>query len=187
MSRPTSRTFARGWALPFSWAVAEATCWPIMPDAVLVPLAAAQPRRWWRLALSAAAGSTLGGCLSYALGRLVPTRPLLARLPLVRPRMVSTTDAWLAEGGAAALRRQPLSGLPFKIFAMLAGERRMLLLPFLGWALLARGSRFFTVTALSALAGHHFASLVRRHPGPLLLLWSVLFLLGLRRTVQRWE
>ena len=186
MTRRSLR-FARGWALPFAWAVAEATCWPIMPDAVLVPLAAAEPRRWWRLALAAAAGSTAGGCLSYALGRLVPARPWLARLPLVRPRMVSTADAWLAEGGAAALRHQPLSGLPFKIFAMLAGERRMPLPAFLGWALLARGSRFLAVSVLSALIGRRFASLVRRYPGPLLLLWSAAFLLGLRRTVQRWE
>jgi membrane protein YqaA with SNARE-associated domain len=172
--------------VPLVWAIAEATCSPIMPDAALVPLAATRPAAWWRFALAAAAGSTAGGCLSFGLGRRIPARPLLAHLPLVRPRMVEAADAWLASERERALLRQPHSGVPFKVFALLAGEQRLRLGAFLGWALLARGARFFVVCGLSALAGRRAARLLRRYPLALLVLWSLLFLLGLRRTVQRW-
>ena len=44
--------------------IAEATVWPIMPDALLVPLAFARPRDWWRLVLASAVGTALGGALT---------------------------------------------------------------------------------------------------------------------------
>ena len=74
--------------LAFLWAVAEATVWPFMPDAVLVPLALARPSSWWRLVLAAALGTTVGGAISYLLARRRPDRTAIERLPLVRPAMV---------------------------------------------------------------------------------------------------
>ena len=169
------------------WAVAEATLWPIMPDAALTPLAAAYPAAWWRLAATAAAGSALGGLLSYLVGWRLPVEPLLARLPLVRPPMAAAAARWLADEGPAGLRHQPLSGLPFKVFALLAGRQRLPLLPFLGWAVLVRGLRFLAVAGGAALLGARFDQLVRRWSRPLVLLWSVAFLLGLWQTVRQWE
>lgn len=174
-------------AIAFVWGVAEATFWPIMPDAVLVPLAATRPGDWWRLALAVAAGSSVGGALSYAVGRTIPPRPLLARLPLVRPAMVEAADDWLAAEGAVALRHQPLSGLPFKVFALLAGARGVPFGPFILCALAARGARFLTVSGLAALIARRFEPLVARHSRLLLSLWAGLFTLGLWRMVIRWE
>jgi membrane protein YqaA with SNARE-associated domain len=171
----------------FAWAAGEATIWPIMPDAGLVPLAALRPRDWWRLALAATAGSLMGGLLSYGLGRRVPPEPLLARLPLVRPPMVAQARRWLATEGALGLRHQPLSGLPYKVFALLAGSIGIPPGPFLAASLAARGARFLVVSGLAAALGLRFAPLVRRHRGPLLVAWSAAFLLGLRRMVTAWE
>jgi membrane protein YqaA with SNARE-associated domain len=158
-----------------------------MPDAALVPLAVARPTEWWSLGLVAAAGSSVGGLVSYTVGRAAPVRPLLARLPLVRPPMVVAADAWLANEDAAGLRHQPLSGLPSKVFAVLAGDRRIALGPFLFWAVVARGGRFMTACGLAGLLGRRFTQLLDRYPRPLLALWTGIFLLGLRRAVLMWE
>jgi membrane protein YqaA with SNARE-associated domain len=169
------------------WSMAEATVWPLMPDAALVPLAAARPAEWWRLALLAAVGSAVGGAISYAVGRVARLGCLLGLLPMVRPAMVTAADAWLTREGASAVRRQPLSSLPFKILALLAGARRVPLGPFLCWTIAARGARFLIASGLAALLARRFQPLVRRYPRALMLLWGILFLVGLRRTVLVWE
>jgi membrane protein YqaA with SNARE-associated domain len=158
-----------------------------MPDAVLVPLAAASPAEWWRLALAGVAGSSLGAAASYAIGSGQPVGPLLQRLPLIRPAMVTAAAAWLADEGPAGVRHQPLSGLPFKVFALLAGARGVSLVPFLGCAAAARGARFLGVCAAAALLGRGLRGPVRRHPAVFLGLWLLGFAIGLRRTVRAWE
>jgi membrane protein YqaA with SNARE-associated domain len=170
-----------------SWALAEATIWPVMPDAVLAPLAAARPGEWWRLAAAASAGSLAGGLLSYLAGRRLEVGSILARLPLVRWPMILAAERWLAEEGPAGLWHQPFSGLPFKVFALLAGQQRLPLGPFLGWALLARGARFVVVAGGAALLGARFRPLMTSQARLLLVLWSLLFLLGLWQTVRQWE
>jgi membrane protein YqaA with SNARE-associated domain len=167
--------------------MAEATVWPLMPDAALVPLAAARPAEWWRLALLAATGSAVGGVIGYAVGRVARLGWLLDLLPLVRPAMVATADSWLAREGASAVRRQPLSSIPFKVLDLLAGARRVPLGPFLFWTITARGARFLIASGLAAVLARRFQSLVRRYPRGLMLLWGILFLVGLRRTVLAWE
>ena len=174
-------------ALVFIWSFAEATVWPVMPDAALVPLAAARSAAWWRLVLVATLGTLVGGLVSYLVGRVRPAEALLARLPLVRPAMARQARAWLAAEGAAGLRHQPLSGLPYKVFAVQTGALGLPLGPFLGWTLLARGSRFLGVGATVAALGARFRSPLRRYAGPLLLAWCVVFTLGLRQTVRAWE
>jgi membrane protein YqaA with SNARE-associated domain len=158
-----------------------------MPDAALVPSAAARPGAWWRLALAATAGSCLGGMGSYTLGRWRPARPVLARLPLVRPAMVEAADRWLAAEGALALRHQPLSGLPFKVFALLAGNRRVSLGAFVASTFVFRGVRFLAVSGVAALLGRRFERQIRRHGAPLLMAWALVFSFGLWRIVAAWE
>lgn len=170
-----------------AWAFAEATCWPIMPDAAVVPLAAARPADWWRLALAAAGGSTVGATMSYLLGRTGAAHALLSRLPLIRRPMVDAAGSWLATEGAAGLRHHPLSGVPIKVFALLAGARGVPLGPILAWALAVRGARFLAVAGTAALLGCRLEWLVRRHRWGLLVLWGTAFALGLWRTVVAWE
>jgi membrane protein YqaA with SNARE-associated domain len=166
--------------------VAEATALPVMPDAVLVPLALARPAGWWRLSLAAMLGTAVGGMISYRLGRRSPTAASIARLPLVRPAMIEATERWLASEGARGVARQPLTGVPFKVFARLAGARGLPLGPFLAWALVGRGLRFLLVSGLAALSGHQWPVPVRRHLPTLTLAWSLVFALALRRTVAYW-
>ena len=177
----------RGSTFVFAWALAEAICWPVMPDAVLVPLAAARPADWAWLALTAVAGSTTGAAASYLLGRAGVSRALLPRLPLVRTPMVDAAESWLAAEGPAGLRHHPLSGVPIKVFALVAGARGVPPGPFLAWALGVRGARFLTVGGTAALLGHTFEGTVSQHHLSLLVCWSAALALGLWRAVVAWE
>jgi membrane protein YqaA with SNARE-associated domain len=174
-------------ALAAAWATAEATVWPIMPDFVLVPCAAARPATWWRLTLAASAGTAAGGCIMHALGRRGAAEPLLDRLPLVCPPMVTAARYWLASQGPRGLRHQPLSGLPYKVFALHAGTLGLPLGEFMAWSLAARGTRFLAVSGVAALISKALGGRVQRLGWPLLGLWSVVFLFGLRLSVRSWE
>lgn len=173
--------------LTFGWAVAEATVWPIMPDAVIVPLALARPSSWWRLVLAAAAGTTLGGAISYLIGRHRPDRAAVERLPLVRPAMVSAADAWLRDDGPRGVWRQPASGIPMKVFARVGGMRGLPPARLLLWAVAARGTRFVVAAGGAALIGRAVRAPVERWYWPLTLLWALVFGVGLWRAVAYWE
>jgi 1-acyl-sn-glycerol-3-phosphate acyltransferase len=141
-------------AVAAGWGVAEALWWPLMPDLGVALLALGAPRRWWQLAGAATAGSVAGGALAYRLGSAgrVPS------LPLVPPRMVETTARWLADEGPAGVRRQPASGVPFKVFAYQAAAAKLEPAPFLGVAGLVRGARMAAVAGAFAGCGR----LIRR-------------------------
>jgi membrane protein YqaA with SNARE-associated domain len=174
-------------AVAFLWAVAEATIWPIMPDAVLVPLVLARPAAWWRLVVAAALGTAVGGSLSYALGRSQPGRAAVERLPLVRPAMVEAVDRWLTREGARGVWRQPATGVPFKVFARLAGARGLPPGQFLVWAVAARSARFIAVAGVVAMVGRRWPDTVGRWFWWLTLLWGIVFGAALWRLVRYWE
>jgi membrane protein YqaA with SNARE-associated domain len=174
-------------AVAFLWAVAEATVWPIMPDAALVPMALARPGSWWRLVVAAALGTTVGGVVSYRLGRSRPVRSDVERLAMVRPAMVGAVERWLEAEGPRGVWRQPATGVPFKVFARVAGARRLPVVPFLAWAVAARGVRFFVLTGLAALVGGRWPAVVARWYWLLSGVWAAVFGLTLWRLVRFWE
>jgi membrane protein YqaA with SNARE-associated domain len=171
----------------FGWAAAEGVFWPLMPEAVLVPLSALRPRTWWQLALMAAAGSSVGVAASYRIGQAQGTDRMLETLPLVRPAMVEAARTWLATEGGRGLRHQPLSGLPIKVFALVAPSCGVSLPALLIWAALARGARFGVVCGAAACVGQIARRDLRRWPRACLAAWSGAFALGLWRTVIAWE
>jgi membrane protein YqaA with SNARE-associated domain len=120
--------FARsraGLAVLFVWALAEATVWPTIPDALLVPMVVGARRAFPRLWLAAVTGSTLGVLALYLFALQAPgvALDLLKQLPAVRPEMLGRAAGLLAEQGPRAFLIQPLTGIPVKIFAVLgAGQ-----------------------------------------------------------------
>ncbi len=134
---------ARG-AVPatFLWNLAQGSVVPGPAELVFLPLALADPRRAWVLALAAASGSVLGGCAAYWLGAvafLAVGKPLLAVLgvgedTLVRAMAMMTQHGWWFILGSTLT---PLStkavsigagavGMPFPVFALALGVGRAL-------------------------------------------------------------
>lgn len=56
------------WAALAGFAFAEASCFPIPPDVMLLPMMLADRKRAWRLAAWCTLWSVIGGALGYAIG-----------------------------------------------------------------------------------------------------------------------
>ena len=177
------RTFARSpraMLLVAAWAFAEAVSWPLVPELLLAVLVVAAPRSAPRLAALAVAASVAGGLLTTSLASAGVHPPA----PLTTPRMEAVAADRVAEDGARALLAQPLSGVPYKVYATAATD-----VPagdFVVWSLAARGGRIAVVAAVFALLGVVGRRWRRFYPAYLLVLVAG-FAAGLSRVVSSWS
>lgn len=138
-----------GLALVVAWSLAEAVVWPLVPELLLFALVVAAPRAGVRLVPAAVLASMLGGLCTLALGAAGAAPPA----PLVTDRMRAAVAEQTAAEGALAVRHQPLSGIPFKVYAAEAGRAGADPLPFLGAAVTHRGLRIAAVGTACTLLG----------------------------------
>jgi membrane protein YqaA with SNARE-associated domain len=175
-----SATTGAGW-LQFTWAFAEATFWPILPDFLLVPLALGTPRHARRLLLCAITGMALGGSGLYLFAYRQPAAAmhLLQQLPTVRAGARDRARDDLAAHGLAAFLFQPVSGVPFKVWALLAGSQGRSPLQAIPLFVLARSARMAILTLAASLIGvrcrpflsRHFLVLMTLYLGGFLYVW----------------
>lgn len=171
-----------GLALVAAWAVAEAISWPLLPELLLAALVAAAPRRGVRLTLAAAGASIAGGLLCWQLAAAGVTPPE----PFTTPAMHAAATRQVAAEGAAAMRHQPLSGTPYKVYAVTAGRAHVDPLAFAAWSLATRGVRIVAVgLAVTGLA--RLGRRLRRFYPPYLLGLGAGFGLGLVSVVSSWS
>jgi membrane protein YqaA with SNARE-associated domain len=139
-------------------AFAEASFFPIPPDALLVPLALARPRAAWRLAALCTVASVAGGALGYLIGLEVfdqLARPILALYGY--GAAYAAFQAKFQEYGLWIILVKGLTPIPYKIVTIAAGAARFDFGMFMLASLLTRGARFFLVAALL----HYFGDSVR--------------------------
>jgi membrane protein YqaA with SNARE-associated domain len=191
-SRPTVyervASFARSRAalwLVFGWAVAEAMWWPLIPDFFIAPLALAAPGRVLLLAGVATAGSVTGGTVAFHLGGVGEW--LASTAPLLTPRMHGQAVVWMSEQGVGALLQQPLSGIPYKVFALHAADVGLALPAFVAMSVAARGLRIVAVAAIFAGGGVALRRLWPRIFGLFLVAYCIVFAFGLSATVRSWR
>ncbi|TVP87687.1 MAG: DedA family protein [Thioalkalivibrio sp.] len=154
---------------------AESSFFPVPPDVMLAPMAAARPREALRLAGLTTLFSVLGGVLGYAIGVLA--------FELVEPWIIEAghrenlelAKDWFAVWGVWVVLIAGFSPIPYKLFTVTAGALAMPLLPFVIASALGRGARFFAVALLMAWAGPQ----ADRHLRPYMerLGWASVFLL----------
>jgi len=164
------------------WAAGEAVLLPILPEFALVILVVAAPRKALRLALVAAAGSLAGGALMYTLA----THGITSPAPLTTPLMHTTASAEVAEHGSAALRGQPMSGIPYKVYGLAAGRAHVGLGGFLGESVPARAVRILVVAGLAGFFGAATRTWRRWYPA-FVVLFVTLFAAGLAAVVTSWS
>jgi membrane protein YqaA with SNARE-associated domain len=132
---------------------AESSFFPVPPDVMLAPMAAARPDRSVRLAFITTVFSVLGGVLGYLIGWLA--------FGLVEPWVVSagygdrleTARAWFDIWGVWVVLIAGFSPVPYKLFTITAGALSMALLPFVIASFIGRGARFFAVALLIGWLG----------------------------------
>jgi len=133
----------------FGIAIAEASFFPIPPDALLIPMALAQPRKAFWFAAISTAGSVLGGALGYAIGFLV-----LAKLaqPIINfyhyGAAFAAFQQKFAQYGVWVILIKGLTPIPYKIVTIAAGAAAFNFWLFMGASVITRGGRFFLLAIL---------------------------------------
>jgi membrane protein YqaA with SNARE-associated domain len=147
----------------FLWGVAEATLFVIVPD-VLLSIAVVQ--RGWRTAFPligwAVAGALLGGAVAYqwSASHLDAAAAFLDSLPAISPAMIETARADLQQQGLWVLVIGAFTGVPYKIFAMMAPAAGINLVPFLLASIPARVARFILTVLIVGLVNDRLAPIL---------------------------
>ncbi|HYZ24485.1 MAG TPA: YqaA family protein [Rhodopila sp.] len=151
-----------GWWLALI-AFAEASFFPIPPDALLVPMALAKPRQAWRFAAICTAASVAGGALGYLIGYAVfdqLARPILDFYGY--GAAYAAFQAKFQEYGLWIILIKGLTPIPYKIVTIAAGAARFAFAPFMAASLLTRGARFFLVATLLHFFGDSVRDFIER-------------------------
>jgi membrane protein YqaA with SNARE-associated domain len=151
-----------GWWL-FGIAFAEASFFPVPPDALLIPMALARPDRAWRLAAICLAGSVIGGALGYLIGYTVFDQ--LAR-PLIElygyGDRFAAFQALYARWGLWVILVKGLTPIPYKIVTIASGAAGFNFWMFMAASVVTRGARFFIVAALLRYYGTPVRDFIER-------------------------
>jgi len=146
--RPT----AMWWLFAISFM--EASFFPIPPDALMIPMALAQPKKAWRFALVATTGSVLGGALGYYIGYALLDK--LAQ-PLINfyhyHAAFAAFQTKFAQYGVWVILIKGLTPIPYKIVTIAAGAAAFNFPLFMGASIITRGARFFLEAALLRVFG----------------------------------
>lgn len=171
---------------PFApWALggvsfAESSFFPIPPDAMLIPMCLARPRRAFWYATICTVASVLGGLLGYAIGYLLFDTVGRFLIELYGygdqlERFKHAYDEWghwiiLIAGGATPI--------PYKVVTIASGFVSYNLLVFFVLSVIARGSRFYLVAALLYFWGDWARDFIERRLEWLTLIFFVLLVGG---------
>jgi len=145
-------------------AFAEASFFPIPPDALLIPMALARPRTAWHLALICTLSSVAGGALGYLIGDTLFNQlatPILAAYHY--QHAFAAFQARFATYGLALILIKGLTPIPYKIVTIAAGAARFNFPLFMGASLITRGCRFFLEAALLWRFGDRAEHFIERH------------------------
>jgi len=127
----------------------EASFFPIPPDALMIPMILATPRRAFLIASITTVASVLGGALGYATGIFLfeeVGRPVL--------EFYGKTDAFLTfkefynTYGPVVLLFSGITPFPFKATTILSGATGLDFGMFMAFTLIGRAVRFFIVATL---------------------------------------
>jgi membrane protein YqaA with SNARE-associated domain len=133
-------------------------------------------RGLWAMAM-AVAGAVVGGALIYSLAaaNAPAMEQFLLRIPGLSPAMVQSVAVQFDEGGLWALVAGPLGGIPYKVYAVEAGARRLSLPLFLLITVPARLERLLPVSLGAGLLGAGLRPRLQRRPGWALILYALLW------------
>jgi membrane protein YqaA with SNARE-associated domain len=169
--------FAPVWL--FVIAFAEASFFPLPPDALLIPMALSRPERALRYALICTVGSVLGGMLGYLIGYA-----LFAQIAEPLLRLYHYQDAYaafqarFAEYGLYIILVKGLLPIPYKIITIASGAAQFNFLTFIAASVVTRGARFFLWAVLLRLFGERARTLIDRQLPAILAISGVAIVLG---------
>ena len=128
---------------------AEASFFPVPPDALLIPMVLARPRRAWALAAICTAASVLGGCLGYLIGAELFDRVARPILRLYHAEAaLGNFQALYARWGLWVILIKGLTPIPYKLVTIASGAAHFNFAVFVAASAVTRSARFFLEAAL---------------------------------------
>jgi len=180
----------------FILSAAEASFFPVPPDALLIALCMGAHKKWVRFAVLCSIGSVIGGAVGYLIGW--GAYELLGKYIVDFLAYLSGRDGqelmniayyWFNEKqvfgmdvGAWAVGIAGFTPIPYKVFTIAAGYFRMSFIVFLAASLISRTLRFFVVAGIIGLLfekyGPRIERFIDRYFNALAVAFVVLLVLG---------
>jgi membrane protein YqaA with SNARE-associated domain len=127
--------------LIFFWAAAEATCWFIIPEFLLLLVIFLRVKNKRKLLAYDIAGTFIGTIIGLMLSIYTKFNVLI--IPYITPNMAHQVQAWYTSFGSFGLLFQPFSGIPYKVFVQNAHYFHLNLFLFLLLAVVVRVARYY--------------------------------------------
>jgi len=104
------------------WGFAEATFFFVVPDVLFTRTTLLSVKRGWQQLFAAVIGATLAGALMYlwASGSPAQARSAVAAVPFLGEKIITPAEQRWNDRGTPSLFSNPLSGVPYKVYAVLA-------------------------------------------------------------------
>jgi membrane protein YqaA with SNARE-associated domain len=128
---------------------AESSFFPVPPDAMLIPMSLAQPKRAWFFALVCTVTSVTGGVLGYAIGALLydSIGGWIIQLYGYGDKVEQFRAAY-AEYGAWIILLKGFTPIPYKLVTITSGFAGYSLFFFILFSIITRGARFYVLAFL---------------------------------------
>jgi membrane protein YqaA with SNARE-associated domain len=158
---------------------AESSFFPIPPDVILLPMAAARPEKAWNYALICTVTSVLGGVVGYLIGALL--YDTVGQWIIHLYGMESKMDALRAQyqhWGWAVILIKGLTPIPYKLVTIVSGLLGYDFLLFVLLSLITRGARFFMIAGLMNRFGGPIKAAMDKHFGVIMIALIVIVVAG---------
>jgi membrane protein YqaA with SNARE-associated domain len=150
----------------FAISLAESSFFPLPPDLLLGPMAAADPSKWLRYALTCTVASVLGGVFGYALGHFL--REWLLHFDVFKGQL-DAFQAAFACWGLFIILAKGLTPVPYKLITIASGLGMFPIWVFIVASIVTRGARFTLVAWLFQRFGPRIAPIMERRLGLVML------------------
>ncbi|SDE10861.1 YqaA family protein [Limimaricola pyoseonensis] len=158
---------------------AESSVFPVPPDALMIPMILARPRRAWAIALVCTLASVAGALLGYFIGWALFES--VGQWVLDLYGKADEFDAFAErynEWGAWAVLVAGVTPFPFKVITIASGVTGLSLPIFIVSSILARAARFFLVAAVLRVFGDSARDFIERRLGLMFTLFCVALIGG---------
>ena len=158
---------------------AESSFFPVPPDAMLIPMGLAQPKKAWRFALVCTIASVLGGILGYAIGALLydSIGGWIIKLYGYGDKVEAFRTAY-AQYGSWIILIKGFTPIPYKLVTITSGFAAYSLPLFILFSAITRGARFFLLAFLINRYGPAAREIIEKRLGFYVTIALVALVLG---------